>query len=136
LLTYRLHVWRLREQFAAEDERFWWKALHFNRNTPLHHDPEPERRHRIVVLLHELSRLAARVGARVLVINIDPRVMVPYLVVEPGLDVVDLASELDARGKTRPLTFTYDQHFNADTHRFLGEWIAREIRTRLPPPAR
>lgn len=130
-LTYRLQVRRLQKQLEAEDERFWRKSIRFNQWAPLHEDILPERRQRTIVLLRELMRRVASVGARLLVVNIDRNVAVSFLRSQPGLDLVDLSRELTARAKTAPLTFTYDQHYNAETHRFLGERLAEELRRRL-----
>ena len=130
-LTYRVQVHRLRKQFEAEDERFWQKSRQFNAKTPLGEDLQAWRRLRTTILLRELQSVVEAAGARLFVVNIDPRVMMTHLTGIPGLDVVDLASELNARSKTRPLTFVYDIHFNPDTNRFLGERLAQELRRRL-----
>lgn len=130
-LTYRLQVRRLRKQLEAEDERFWGNSRRTNAQTPLGEDVQAWRRQRTVLLLRELQRAVEAAGARLLVVNIDSRVTMTYLTTTPGLDVVDLAPELNARGKTRPLTFTYDQHYNPDTNRWLGERLAQELRRRL-----
>jgi hypothetical protein len=72
-------------------------------------------------------------GARLLVLNIDQRVAMAFLGSVPGLDVVDLAPELAARGMVNPLNFTYDQHYNPATHEFIGQRLAEEVRRRIAP---
>jgi hypothetical protein len=130
-LTYRLQVRRLRKQLEAEDDRFWENSRRVNASTPLREDFRAWRRARTTMLLRELQRATDAAGARLLVVNIDPRVTMTYLTAIPDLDLVDLAPELSARGATRPLTFVYDQHFNPDANRFIGERLAQELRRRL-----
>jgi hypothetical protein len=131
LLTYRWQLRRLQKQLEAEDERFWGGPARRNAATPLREERAALRQQRTTALLRELSRAVEAVGAHLLVANIDARVATGYLTNVPGLDVVDFAHELDARSNARPLTFTYDTHYNDDTHRFLGERLAEELRRRL-----
>lgn len=134
-LTYRLQVRRLRQQLVAEDERSLSAVRRASEATQFHEDTEGVRRQRTTVLLRELRRAVEAAGARLLVVNIDARLAMGFLAKEPGLDFVDLSHELNERSSTRPLTFTYDMHFNADTHRFLGMRIADELRRRIASKA-
>lgn len=134
-LTYRLQVRRLQKSLEGQDEIFWKKQRRLNRTRGLQEDPDTARRRRTIALLHELQRAVEGAGARLLVLNIDQRVAMAFLGREPGLDVVDLAPDLAAGAKTAPLTFTYDQHYNAGTNRSLGERLAGEVRRRLDAAA-
>jgi hypothetical protein len=135
-LTYRLQARRLHAQLEKEDEDYWRLHLRDSQSRPFSEDHGGVRRKRTIVLLRELRRAVEASGARLLVVNIDAQMAMIFLASEPGFDFVDFSRELHDRASTRSLTFTYDMHYNADTHRFLGWRLADELRKRLAPGTR
>jgi hypothetical protein len=131
LVTFRLQVRQLQKRFEEQDAKFWARQRSINKRTTVAEDPNVVRRRRSAVLLRELRRVVEATGARFLVVNIDDHVTAEYLASDAGLDVVDLAPELAARKTHAPLTFTYDQHYDAATHRLLGERLADVLTERL-----
>ena len=53
--------------------------------------------------------------------NIDENYRFGYLATLPGVVYHDLSGELNRRGKQTNIRFTYDRHYNPETHGFIGE---------------
>lgn len=135
--TYQLRVRQLRETLAADDAKFWARQRSLNDRLALHEDPKTQRQARTVALLRALRDAVEAAGARFLVVNIDHQVSVAFLAgADPDLHVVDLSGRLAGREQREPLTFTYDQHYNASTNRFLGDVLRDVLAERLAQPER
>jgi hypothetical protein len=119
-LSYRLALRAFQERDAAQAKKRWSVQRMLGRQ-PLGADPDLARRARTRLLVETLRDAVRDAGAHLTIVNIDRRQSAGYLADVEGIRLVDLAPELYARGRTTELTFRYDQHYNADTHRWLGK---------------
>lgn len=128
-LSYRLQLRAFQERAGPEAEDRWrrQKVLSYR---PIAQDPVITRRQRTRLLVEFLRDAVRDAGARLTIVNIDRRFTAEYLSDVEGITLVDLASELHARGKDTELSFRYDQHYNPDTHRWLGERLISIVTAR------
>jgi hypothetical protein len=130
-LSYRLQLRAFQERIAAQVEKRWKRQRRLGQR-PLGADPDLARRARARLLVEALRDAVRDAGARLTIVNIDRRQTAGHLADVEGITVVDLAPELNARGQATELTFRYDQHYNADTHR----WLGHRLRDLLDAPPR
>jgi len=119
-LSYRLELHAFQERVGAQSEKRWSRQRMLSRR-PLEPDDDGRRRERTRLLVEALRDAVRDAGARLTIVNIDRRNTAEYLADVDGVTLADLAPELHARGRTTELAFRYDQHYNAATHRWLGE---------------
>jgi hypothetical protein len=129
-LSYRLQLSAFQERFAAQAKKRWSRQRMLG-GRALAADPDLNRRARTRLVVEALRDAVRDAGARLTIVNIDRSHTADYLTNVEGIRLVDLAPELNARGKVVELSFRYDQHYNADTHRWIGE----RLRTILDTPA-
>jgi len=128
-LSYRLQLRAFQERHAPAADARWRRQKVINLR-PLAPDRVPERRARTRLLVETLRDAVDDAGARLTVVNIDRRHTADYLADVDGITLVDLAPELKDRSRTAELSFRYDQHFNPDTHAWLGERLAAILAAR------
>jgi len=134
-LSYRLQLRAFQER-AAPDAEVRWRRQKVINHRPLAPDRNIERRERTRLLIETLRDAVDAAGAQLTVVNIDRRNTAEYLADVAGLRFVDLAPELRERHAIADVAFRYDQHFNPDTHRWLGERVAEILRGALIGAAR
>jgi len=126
--SYRLSLWRLQETLRQADESFWKQPV--GPEAPPKPVRDARRLARTTLVLEALRDVCREIDAQLIVVNIDAQQTFDHVREIPGLTYVDLSAELSRRSKERNLRFTYDRHYNADTHAFLGERLSEILRAR------
>lgn len=130
-LSYIRYHYTLRQLTAtmqADDEATWNKIVTDTKQRPDLNDPERIIQ-RATLLAQAFDELARAEGRRFLLVNIDIPQDIDFLRDVPSdIAVLDLSKPLEALSREQPLTFTYDQHYNAETHRFIGEQVAEYLK--------
>jgi len=121
--TYRWQVWRLSDRLRADDARFWRSHPKRPRPDEVVADEHPGRRARTIALLELLRDRSAEDGARLIVVNIDDGSRYDYIAEISGVTYRDLSGTLQRRGEERNLRFRFDNHYDADTHEFIGRQL-------------
>ena len=124
-VEYVITLWRLRPAMETADQQTWG-ARAIDDTTP--HPDWPVTRAMDAYLtasLRWLAPLAAQLGARLVVVNIDTRWR-PIMQI-PGVTLIDFGDDLRAAARTRTLRFTYDPHYNVATNRLLGNRLASAL---------
>jgi len=130
---HRMLVWRLRRDgHAASSEPP--EPLPRLRRAARVRDLDVFRRTRTRAILAGLADACRQSGAKLIVVNIDELVRLDYLRAIPGIVYYDFSADLFRRGRTHALRFTYDRHYNPETHAFIGERLTQILRTELGVP--
>ena len=131
--TYQWQAWRLRDRLRADDARFWKHAMNRRRPAETVANDNPAWRERTIALLEVLRDRSAEDGARLIVINIDDGQRYDYVSAIPGIAYHDLSGPLHRRGEEQNLRFRFDNHYNSDTHAFIGRYLTEILREELDP---
>jgi hypothetical protein len=131
--TYRWQVWRLRDRLRADDARYWRLDAKRRRPDEVVADEHPARRARTIALLEVLRDRSAKDGARLIVVNIDDGWRYDYIAAISGVTYRDLSGPLQRRGEEQNLRFRFDNHYNADTHAFIGRHLTEILGEELDP---
>lgn len=126
--SYRLSLWRLHEVLRQSDASYWKTPVGPERPpTPVR---DARRVERTTLVLQALRDVCTEIGAELIVVNIDAQQRFDHVRDIPGLTYVDLADELSSRSRKQNLRFTYDRHYNPDTHAFIGERLGEILQQR------
>jgi hypothetical protein len=126
-LSYRWTVERLRERFEEADRRLWLRISRdagdsMSELTASTADWERLFQRRTELLLREVVELGREHGFAPVVVGIGEYKAVDYVrSLEPSLTYHSLTGDLSAASERRNIRFTYDLHYNPETHGMLGE---------------
>ena len=130
LLNYRIQLSRLKSTIADRDSEVWGGPTSVtakDSDVPrLEHNQKIRRRTEIII--KKLIDTCQERDLTLLVFNIDPNWKLDYVRKLVGSkNFFDYSPQLTKRAVNSPLRFTYDKHFNSDTHEFIGELVAKDL---------
>ena len=121
-LNYHLHLLLIKKRMERTDALFWNNALNSSQGGRGWNNNEVAQR-RTALILQKFYEIAQNEGIRFIIIKIDSSDMKLNFSGDMGNEVsyYDLSQDLRKESKKYTLSFTYDQHFNQKTHRFIGK---------------
>lgn len=123
MIAYREDIKKL---IASDLQKWGAKALEQkNDGAKVQEEQNAETKERTTLIIKSYLELSRKAKFDFLIVSIDANVDLSYLKKNiPELNYKDLSNDLSERAKKYPLRFTYDRHFNSETHRFIGEKLA------------
>ncbi|NCN45814.1 MAG: hypothetical protein COU63_01910 [Candidatus Pacebacteria bacterium CG10_big_fil_rev_8_21_14_0_10_36_11] len=126
-LNYQFMRRSIAESMAENDEKLWDSIRLY-----VDHKPDLEEAaftiQKMTAILQMFSQFAERDGAEFIIINIDaenPLAFIPEIL--PEHKYFNYQPQLAEYSKSNPLRFTYDFHFNSDTHQQIGNWLVKDF---------
>lgn len=119
------------QKLVASDLQKWGaKALEQkNDGAKVQEEQNAETKERATLIIKSYLELSHKAKFKFMVINIDANIDLAYLKKNlPELDYKDLSYDLSEQAKRHPLRFTYDRHFNSQTHFFIGSKLGQLIK--------
>lgn len=132
-MTFQWKLFRLRTSLVSNDSTHWQGMVTsqlLQGESTLR--TEPKYQH-LLQNIRDFAAYLAVSGTQLLVINIEPsnRLDLESGELPPTIEYLNLTPQLIARSEKNKLRFTFDRHFNPETHKAIGMLLAEYFRKRL-----